>query len=229
MYLDKIKGWGANSTNEQTEVDTTTIEHPQLIKPGFDVDDSQYLADTAVPSEQILSQPLVRPWVAQQPAPPSRFPNLPQLEVSSNAAAIGENGIDVQDDGSGSSGYSESTVSAGGQLLQSMTSVRVNGVVSDLAVVLEASAKVIGLAGMAMGPVFIILDFSHGQPIGGAFGAIGLFLGLVATSVIGGPVGLACWWIIRLLRYTSHLLWSPGFRSPSNQQCYRDHSVRYVR
>ena len=191
LYLEKVKGWGAKSKNEQIEFDTTDIQNLKLVHPEIDVDDSGYLADTAVPSEQILDEPLFRPWMAR-PAPPSPFADLPLLEESSNAAATDGNEVDSQKEASRPSMSSDSYLNANNDLARAVTTIRVNGVVSDLTVVLEATARAVGIAGMAIAPVFIILDFSHGNPVGGAFGAVGLFLGLLATSAIEGPVG----WLI---------------------------------
>ena len=197
LYLDKVKGWGGKSKNEQIEFDTTDIQNPKLIHPGIDVDESGYLADTAVPSKQILDNPLPRPWVAR-PAPPSPFKDVSLIEQSSSVAVTGGNEVNLQNDGSRSSGSllgsyspgsSYSSINANNDLAKAVTTVRVNGVVSDLVVVLEATARAVGIAGMAIAPVFIILDFSHGNPVGGAFGAVGFFLGLLATSAMEGPVG----------------------------------------
>ena len=197
LVLEKWKGWGPAVVKSQVTFDTSDIQHPKIVTPQISVDDSAYLADTADPSKQILDKPLSTAG-GSDPAPPSPFSNFQLIEQSSDAAARGEHEPLLQSDGSniaGSSsgsqlsGSSDSSVTSNNDLYRSITSVRVNGVVSDLTVVLQTTAKAAGIAGMAIAPVFIILDFSHGNLVGGAFGALGLFLGILATTAIEGPVG----------------------------------------
>ena len=63
-----------------------------------------------------------------------------------------------------------------------------------MTVVLEETAKAVGIAGVAAAPLFVILDFVNGNPVGGAFGAVGLCSSLRSLSVVAidGPIG----WVI---------------------------------
>ena len=201
LYLETYDGWGSTVTKERAQFDTNDIQNPKLVQPATKVDDLKYLADTADPSKDLLKQPLLDPSSESSSAPPRPFTNIELVQQSSNAAATGGQDSTPQGGVSQNSGpssgtelsdSSEGSVAANDDLYRSITSVRVNGVVSDLTVVLQTTAKAVGIAGMAIAPVFIILDFAHGNVIGGAFGAVGLFLGILAVNVIEGPIG----WVV---------------------------------
>ncbi|KAL8838552.1 MAG: hypothetical protein Q9170_002094 [Blastenia crenularia] len=66
---------------------------------------------------------------------------------------------------------------------------RVNKVLSTVKLVSQEVAEAAGAAGLAFGAAFVILDFIHGEWVGGAFGAAGLALGIAATIAVAGPVG----------------------------------------
>ena len=48
LYLQEVQQWGRGGWTTQTKFDTTNIANPNLEGPSTRVDDSSYLADTAV-------------------------------------------------------------------------------------------------------------------------------------------------------------------------------------
>ncbi len=66
---------------------------------------------------------------------------------------------------------------------------RTNSALSIISLTTEAVAKRAGVAGIALAPIFVILDFVNDDWTGGAFAAAGLTLGLAVTVAVPGPVG----------------------------------------
>lgn len=187
LYLDKVTQWGKMGTDEQIEFVTSDIKNPKLVHPLAPVDESAYLPDTADPSLDDLDKPFPRPGMPEG-LPPNPFRDAALLDYSSNEAATTGTETDVSGKGSISSG-SANSIDANGNNAATVTSVRAGGVVNDVVIVLEETARIVGIAGLAIAPVFIILDWAHGNPVGGAFDAVGLFLGILAATAIPGPVG----------------------------------------
>ncbi|KAL8847515.1 MAG: hypothetical protein Q9221_007443 [Calogaya cf. arnoldii] len=73
-----------------------------------------------------------------------------------------------------------------------MVFARVNKVKTTIKLVSQDVAVAAGVAGRALGAAFVILDLVHGEWVGGAFGAVGLALGVVTGFTVAGPVG----WIV---------------------------------
>ncbi|MCJ1259542.1 hypothetical protein MMC24_007380 [Lignoscripta atroalba] len=67
---------------------------------------------------------------------------------------------------------------------------RSNGVKSLVSMTAQKIAQTVGIAGLAAGPVFIVLDFVNGHWLGGALAAVGLAIGIAETIFLStGPVG----------------------------------------
>ena len=191
LYLDTVTEWGGSGGNTQVEFDTTNLQEPKLVAPAAPVDESNYVADTAVQGDDGLKMPLEKPGTIPPPLP-SPFDDvaLSSIADSSSQAATGNN--NPPSDDTPETEKSPATVDVTGDKTQAVTSLRIGGVASDLTVVLEETAKAVGIAGVAAAPLFVILDFVNGKPVGGAFGAVGLFLTEIALTAIDGPIG----WVI---------------------------------
>ena len=186
LYMDKVTQWGEEDGNEETVFDTTDLESPKLVTPEAPADESNYLADTSAAPEGGPKLALAPPGAAA-PEPPSPFASLDIVFDSSSEAASGDD--DSPSEPESGSAESKSSVNVNADKPQAISSVRIGGVASDLTVVLEDAAKAAGIAGVAVAPLFVILDFAQGNPVGGAFGAVGLFLTALAVTAAEGPVG----------------------------------------
>lgn len=69
---------------------------------------------------------------------------------------------------------------------------RVSGQVTALNVIAKQTVAATGLAGIALGASIVVLDFVHGNWVGGGFGALGLGVGLAIGLLDAGPIG----WIV---------------------------------
>ena len=185
LFIDTVTEWGGEGGNEQVEFDTTDLKNPKLVKPAAPVDESGYQADTAVLTEDGLKMPLAKPG-SLPPPPPSPFADVNLDALSSEAATGGDSSSSKPGVGGDNS---QAAINANADKAQAVSSVRIGGVNSDITVVLEETAKAAGVAGIAIAPLFVILDFAQGNPVGGAFGAVGLFLGTLAVTALEGPIG----------------------------------------
>ncbi|MCJ1275368.1 hypothetical protein MMC21_003171 [Puttea exsequens] len=77
----------------------------------------------------------------------------------------------------------------GGQGPFDMTLARVNGARSMIVMSTQAAAQAAGIAGVALGAAFVILDFVEGNWKGAAIGAASLILGTAAVLAADGPIG----------------------------------------
>lgn len=80
-------------------------------------------------------------------------------------------------------------IHANAEEAQAVSSVRIGDVAVDITVVPEKMVRAAGVVGLAIAPIFIILDFEKGNPVGGAFGAVGMVLGTLAITAVEGPIG----------------------------------------
>ncbi|KAI4261505.1 MAG: hypothetical protein L6R42_003291 [Xanthoria sp. 1 TBL-2021] len=80
-----------------------------------------------------------------------------------------------------------------------MVFARVNKIISTMKLVTQDVAVAAGVAGVALGAAFVILDFVHGEWVGGAFGAavrqvlVNYRRGTVADRLSGPRIGYHCW------------------------------------
>lgn len=80
-----------------------------------------------------------------------------------------------------------------------MVFARVNKIISTVKLVTQDIAVAAGVAGVALGAAFVILDFVHGEWVGGAFGAavrevlVNNRRGTVADQLSGPRIGRRCW------------------------------------
>ena len=221
LYLDTVTQWGKSGTNDQIEFDTSDVKNPKLVKAVAPVDESGYLPDTAVPSQQILNRPFSPPGLPEL-LPPSPFSDIQLFKESSGQAATAEGDGTPSSKGHASSDFVGS-IDANGNSAATLTSVRAGGVVQDVVIVLEDAAKAAGIAGLAVAPVFIILDFAHGNPVGGAFGAVGLFLGVLAATAVSGPVG----WLVGGLAALFSILPS-FFNKPASDPPHAENATEII-
>ena len=219
LYLDRVTQWGGDGDNEQVEFDTTDLKNPKLVEPSKPADESDYLADTSATAEGGPKLPLAQPGSAA-PEPPSPFSNLAIVLDSSSEAATG--GDDPPSEPHSGGDSSQSSINANADKPQAISSVRIGGVASDLVVVLEETARAAGVAGIAVAPLFVILDFAQGNPVGGAFGAVGLFLGTLAVTAVEGPVG----WLVGGLAALFSIL--PSFFSKHTSAFPSAHNVTEI-
>ena len=138
-----------------------------------------------------MTDPLLQPGqrISQLPTP---FRDVQQVQHSSSQAAAGDTAANEGQPGSDTSsppGSGEVSIDATGDSATAVTIVRNGGVSTNVRIVLEKTARVVGIAGVAIAPLFIILDFLNGDFRGGAFGAVGLAFGLLTALLIPGPVG----------------------------------------
>ena len=82
----------------------------------------------------------------------------------------------------------DSAALRGGQA--SIAYARVRNVLSSVLVFTREAAQAAGIAATVLAPLFIILDFANGNPVGGAFATASLILGSSAMVLGATPVGV---------------------------------------
>ena len=192
LWITRVNHWGDHNYNEQTAFDTKDPHNPKLMRSATLVDQSAFRADTAVPGDDGLDMPLERPGFSAQP-PPIPFNSIEYTEASSSEATFDSDG--ASSDRTSSVDSSRSLIHANADEAQAVSSVRVGGVAADITVILEKTARAVGVAGVAIAPLFVILDFAQGNPVGGAFGVVGMSLGILALTAVDGPIG----WLVGAL------------------------------
>ena len=155
----QVTTWGETSDNDVTEYRITG--HNQLTPAS----QAQPQGTNALFQDDDALQPIASPWDEQLPSAVmsadghtirSPFDNADDLcKRSLNATLKPRCGST----GTSSDGFTEVAL------------VRVNGIVSTVALVTEATAQAAGVAAAAIAAAFVILDFVNGNWVGGAFGA----------------------------------------------------------
>ena len=95
---------------------------------------------------------------------------------------------------------------------KSAVMVRLNQVFQSVEIV--EAARVVGAVGMAAAVAFIVLDFVNGNPVGGAFGILGVVLGIAAMAALEGPVGWVVAGFISLIAILPSLFTSQAQDAP---------------
>ena len=172
LHLERVAQWNKDMVNPVTEF---TLENPA--SPRFH--------DTTDPSD-----PRYVPWGEQikvpdaMNLPPSPFdttpPTLPDVEANPLQSS-GQHDVCLR-------GLDRRCGAPQANSPKTISNLRMNGILSEISVITKELATAASIVGAALAPAFIILDFLNGEAVGGAFGAVGLTLG-VAASLFEGPVG----------------------------------------
>ena len=204
LYLESIGQWGDTGATRRVIFDTTDLETPRRTAMPAASNDMAYLPDTAEDTALFANQPLRPVWDETTNVPGSL------LNGDSDAPASGQTGPGAPS--AETNHPSEDIGDTGTTEARTISALRITEIYSDITVVARGLAVTAGIVGYALAPVFIILDFVNGNPVGGAYGIAGLLAGAAAASSIGGPVG---WLFAGFIALFSIL---PGFFTQSAPQ-----------